>query len=289
MSADRAEETGHEARPGAMDGSRRILTVGSVRPLPTRDSVPGQPFRTPEVVLDTISCGSHQVAAASFVGLSHLAAGVCRQDSFGLFAVGADRLCVAVADGLGSRPASQLGAHLFVESVGLLSARTGEADTTAGDLLLEAGEHAARVATSAYAQSADAVACVGLVAMIGQSEIDLARVGDATAFTVDNGEFVEVMSHDDGYVNVVTCTLFAADVGRHIERAALPLPAVLCLTTDGLATDIRNSPAVRSWLGDLWRHPLAAFAFGDSLRFRRQGSHDDRTGVVIWQREAAGA
>lgn len=46
--------------------------------------------------------------------------------------------------------------------------------------------------------------------------------------------------------------------------------------------DLRTSAAIRSWLGERWRTPLGPYAMGESLRYRRQGSHDDRTAVVVW-------
>ncbi len=62
-------------------------------------------------------------------------------------------------------------------------------------------------------------------------------------------------------------------------RRAVLCCAVLC--TDGLATDLRNSPGVRSWLAESWEAPGDVHAMGEALRFRRRGSHDDRTAVVI--------
>jgi hypothetical protein len=40
--------------------------------------------------------------------------------------------------------------------------------------------------------------------------------------------------------------------------------------------------ALRTWLAERWARPAMAWAVGDSLRYRRQGSHDDRTAVVVW-------
>ena len=56
---------------------------------------------------------------------------------------------------------------------------------------------------------------------------------------------------------------------------------MIALATDGLAVDLRTSPGVRKWLGERWVAPLGPFAFADTLRYQRQGSHDDRTAVAV--------
>jgi hypothetical protein len=54
---------------------------------------------------------------------------------------------------------------------------------------------------------------------------------------------------------------------------------VLC--TDGLANDIRHSAQVRAWLQETWMHLVDAYGMAEALRFRRRGSHDDRTAVLV--------
>jgi hypothetical protein len=54
------------------------------------------------------------------------------------------------------------------------------------------------------------------------------------------------------------------------------------LASDGLAADIRLSKALRRFLDAEWRKPTSAALMLDTLRYRRQGSHDDRTGLVAW-------
>ena len=70
-------------------------------------------------------------------------------------------------------------------------------------------------------------------------------------------------------------------------QRALARTQVLILATDGLANDLRNSPGIRSWLSEQWSRPIGPFAFCDCLRYQRQGSHDDRTAVVVWPTAAA--
>jgi hypothetical protein len=116
----------------------------------------------------------------------------------------------------------------------------------------------------------------------GVRTADIARVGDVSAFAADpDGQLAELFTSDDGPINVLGESLPGPVASRpqrvHAEAA------LLILATDGLANDLRNSPGVRSWLSEQWTRPIGPFAFGDSLRYQRQGSHDDRTAVVVWQ------
>ena len=240
--------------------------------------------------LDGFASGPFHVAAASIVGAGHLATGTGRQDSYGLFADRAGRLYLVVADGLGSRPSSQLGAHLMCESVGLLvrdrddSADAAD-DPDAADLILAASARTAHVASTAYGLAARDVACVCLLAVVDGTGGQIARVGDASAFILADGTFTELFETDEQWVNQVSASVPDDNVARTIETMPVPAAGTLVLATDGLVIDIRNSTAVRDWLGTCWRGPVSPFAMGDSLRFRRQGSHDDRTAVVIWRPE----
>jgi hypothetical protein len=108
----------------------------------------------------------------------------------------------------------------------------------------------------------------------------LARVGDATAFVLRGSEFVEVFPDDGRPVNVVGAVI-PGDMAS-AQAMTVSLDAPLALVTDGLAIDIRTSPGVRAWLSACWSKPLGPHAMADSLRYRLQGSHDDRTALLIW-------
>jgi hypothetical protein len=242
------------------------------------------PFRPPAVALDGATVGDLHVAAASVIGAGHLHEGQPRQDSYTMMSGRSGRLYVAVADGLGSRPTSQLGASLFTESV-LVAATEAESDgtdpPTAADLLTRACARMRTLLTGAYDTDPRDAACVGAVAVISNGRCQVARVGDVAAFTLADDTFTEVFAVDSGFVNVVTATLPDADP-HHVETVDLGPVPVIMLGTDGVAGDLRHSAALRTWLAERWRAPLQPFAMGDTLRYRRQGSHDDRTAVVIW-------
>jgi hypothetical protein len=125
-------------------------------------------------------------------------------------------------------------------------------------------------------------ACVGAVAVFDDRGCTIARVGDVSAFTVRDGVFTEAFEADGGPVNIVSASMPDQDE-NDVEVVALGPEPVIVFGTDGLANDIRNSGTLRAWLAERWRVPHLPFAIGDTLRYRRQGSHDDRTAVLVWR------
>ena len=90
---------------------------------------------------------------------------------------------------------------------------------------------------------------------------------------------VELFAAADEPVNVVRGVLPGTAEPEVIHSTA----GMIALATDGLAVDLRTSPGIQRWLSGRWAAPLGPFAFGDTLRYQRQGSHDDRTAVAVWQ------
>jgi hypothetical protein len=254
--------------------------IGSVLPLDHRTVQPDTWPRLPDVAADAVAAEAFHLAASSLVGLAHASAGTSRQDAydFGISTDGA--LFFVVADGLGSRPTSHLGAALFCESI-ILAAVVADADIDPLDLAIVASERTVRVAEDAYALSAKDIPCAVLVGVVANSAARLVRVGDTTAFLMHGDVFTEVFPYGSNFVNVVDAVM-PGDLGAAAEVVNLPMDAPLVVVSDGLATDIRTSPAVRQWLSTRWRGPLGPHAMADSLRYRRQGSHDDRTALVVW-------
>ena len=81
--------------------------------------------RTPAHLADGIALGRpSKVSAASQIGLAHSVPGSVRQDAYDFTLTPPGRLVVAVADGMGSRPDSQVGAAHFCESVVLATEDT---------------------------------------------------------------------------------------------------------------------------------------------------------------------
>jgi serine/threonine protein phosphatase PrpC len=255
-------------------------TIGNVRELPAPCLAAGVQYRAATVVLDGLAVGSYYLAGASQSGTSHLINGSPRQDAYDFVLTADGRLIVAIADGLGSRPASQVGARLFCEHV--VAAGATKPDGSARDYLVAAAARAGAVAESAYALTYDDISFVAAVAVFGSEECELARIGDVSGFSCHaNGVFEELFIADGGSLNVVAASLPGTNTPTpEINKTLFNGPVVL--VTDGLANDIRTSARLRVWLGEQWRMPLSAHAMAESLRYRRQGSHDDRTAVVVW-------
>lgn len=257
-------------------------TVGAVRDLPDAALGQGIYFRTPAVILDGIASGGYCVAAASLAGTAHLVAGSIRQDAYDFIAAGDRGLVVVVADGLGSRTHSQVGARLFCEGVLLAVEQEAAQEIPSGSGLISAGAaHASQIARGVYGLDDNDISVVAAVAIFVDNTCQIARIGDVSAFAVGaDGQIDELFAADTGYVNEVQSSLPGAVSGdaEHVETHA----RIVAVVTDGLANDLRTSAAIRTWLSERWSTPLGPHAMGDSLRYRRQGSHDDRTAVVVW-------
>jgi len=273
------------------DLSTAAPTVGAVRRQPVPSLAPATRFRASAVTLDAVQAGDVHIAAASVIGASHAAAGSVRQDAYDFTTTGDGYLVIAVADGLGSRPLSQLGAAFFCTGVTQAAIGPGPPAPRAADELLCRGAEYAAAAQDFCQVPPTESAFVAAVAVLpppgtgGVRTADIARVGDVSAFTLDpEGALAELFTSDDGPINIL---------GESLPGPAAAWPQrvraqtqVLVLVTDGLANDLRTSPGVRSWLSEHWARPIGPFAFGDSLRYQRQGSHDDRTAVVLWRAAA---
>ena len=282
--------TAHRDRPDPAPGhpvpTPEPVDVGSAAPVIGRvlEAVaprlnPGVVHRTPACLADGVALGTFHVSAASQIGLAHSVQGSVRQDAYDFTLTPHGRLVVAVADGMGSRPDSQVGAAHFCESVVL--ATEVRPDGSAADYLRIASHRAAQIADYGYELERDAVSFVGAVAVVEGDRCEVARIGDVSAFTIDgDGEFAELFAADDGHVNVVAASLPTSGPIEPEVGEVCGVPRIV-LATDGLANDLRTSSAVRSWLSGIWNGLPTAHAMADALRYRRRGSHDDRTAVVV--------
>jgi hypothetical protein len=282
-SAEVVDQSPELARPSVLyeletDSPR----IGKVMARPPAKAEPGHQLRPPAVTLDGAVVPGFAVAAASCIGFKHEYEGSVRQDAYGFTPTPGGQLVLAVADGLGSRGASQLGAAAFCEGVVLAAARAEEPLDPAD--LLRRGENWAKTVAHTYRLTERDVGFVAAVAVLGPSTTGLARVGDVSAFTLRDGRFVELFVEEDaGPLNLVSASLPSADDAPVTpETASVPTEQLTVLVTDGLATDLRNSPVLGEWLAVEWSVSRGPFAFGNTLRYRRQASHDDRTAIAAW-------
>jgi hypothetical protein len=256
--------------------------IGALGPLRPPFLAAGVAVRTPAVMLDGARVGNFDVAGASLIGAGHSSSGGARQDWYDFACTPGGALVIAVADGLGSRTHSAIGARLFCEGVVQAVTAAPEAVSTAAELLEAGATHAHLVAEGSYGLEDREIAFVAAVAVADPRGTCLARVGDVSAFRFGpDQEVTELFAADDGPINVVVESLPApAPLAPEVAETEA---TVLAVVTDGLANDLRTSPGVRAWLSEAWQQARGQFAMADSLRYRRQGSHDDRTAVVLWR------
>jgi Protein phosphatase 2C len=256
--------------------------------------------------VDTDWCA---LRAATVVGVRHRLVGAGSQDAW---AWGGDgrRVVTAVADGLGSYRDSGAVAAAVAEAAvaGLLelpsdgSAGDGMAgDGAAGEPAVEVdgAVEAAVVAVVAAVEAANAAVAgwhggastLVLAVVDPDGSVDLARVGDSTAFRLADGVWAEVF--DRAAVD---------DELRHGATAALPSPApivesarchlvpgeVLVLVTDGVGDPLRDGPTtVAPGLAAQLALPLHPLALAAQVDFSRQGCGDDRSALAVWFRPPA--
>ncbi|MEU4252028.1 protein phosphatase 2C domain-containing protein [Amycolatopsis sp. NPDC026612] len=275
-------------------------TIGAVERRPHAGRLPSAiGWSSAGIALDAGRAGPYWVSAGSLVGRGHAWAGTTRQDSYALaFPEGEGSLVLAVADGLGSRSRSQLGARHLAAAVAreFVTAEQESAATDDETLLLEAiaraqSELAAVWAPAYGVTDTRALACtlavVVLPADLGTRPVLAARVGDSTVFTATDAEsepFDEVFPLGDGPINMVSASLPAAGFRKDIEIRRLDPAGLskLVLCTDGVADDVYESPGVRAWLARRWQRPCTERWMLESLSYARAGSQDDRTAVVVW-------
>ncbi|MER8095060.1 protein phosphatase 2C domain-containing protein [Streptomyces goshikiensis] len=282
--------------------------TGPLSPLPA-PLLTGVPTGLPGMRADGGLLRGRWIAAASLTGTSHLLHGTSGQDVYRYTAThDGSGLVLVVCDGLGSRPATaQTGAGLLASYLCEAAAHiTGQRMAGAPqDVLREVlatGNAAVRRHRAAVLEpltDSDLAATVAVcwlpLPAEGEGEGEgvarhaltghAVRVGDCNVFTLARGRYeAPFPAASEGPANVVTAYLPCEDPARVAEYAPVALAGVdaVVVTTDGLAIDLFDSPSVRTWLASRWSVPCGPARMLDSLRYRRQGSHDDRTALITW-------
>lgn len=224
------------------------------------------------------------VRAASVAGVRHRLAGQPGQDTFAWTRRG-EELAVAVADGLGSVPGS-----------GPTAARSAVAATAAA--LATAGTREAQVRAGVSAANDAArgggATTVVVAVLAAAGHACLARVGDSTAFVLNDGgtgwrEVFATPAGDDELVATVTAALPADEVSAEVAAVTLGPADVLVLVTDGIADPWRDGPStVAPSLSEAIAGRPDPLELAQLADFSRQGCHDDRTVVAVWLQPSTG-
>jgi len=254
-------------------------------------------FRLPTLCADAGALGPFWLAAASLTGLGHLHMATTGQDSYS-FALADDGQAVicAAADGLGSRPSSaQIGATLLTR---MLCARLARLPTDGvltspqpsfATALAEVNDDLCsfRHKLGLHLEDRDLSSTLAFIWIPTDHRTRpsfAGRIGDCAVFTLSESAYETIFERGEGPLNVVKACLPRTPPLDELELKKLDLSTqqAIILATDGLADDLFNSPAVRAWLAKCWSSRCGAFRMLDALRYRRQGSHDDRTALTVW-------
>ncbi|MBP0937932.1 protein phosphatase 2C domain-containing protein [Streptomyces sp. KCTC 0041BP] len=282
--------------------------TGPLSPLPA-PLLTGLPTGLPGMRADGGLLRGRWIAAASLTGTSHLLHGTSGQDVYRYTAThDGSGLVLVVCDGLGSRPATaQTGAGLLASylceaAAHITGQRMAEVPQDVLREVLATGNAAVRRHRAAVLEpltDSDLAATVAVcwlpLPAEGEGEDEgvarhaltghAVRVGDCNVFTLARGRYeAPFPAASEGPANVVTAYLPCEDPARVAEYSPVALAGVdaVVVTTDGLAIDLFDSPSVRTWLASRWSVPCGPARMLDSLRYRRQGSHDDRTALITW-------
>ena len=254
----------------------------------------------PDTALDALDINDASVRAVSVRGHLHRYLGEVRQDSYAIGAV-EGCLVLAVADGVGSCPSSELGsasaARVAVGSSHLVSTLRDVTDQQSEVDLVEIVRHLTDIAAERHLDPG-MLATTLLVAVVdlrvppdGHVPVTILERGDSHAWRSDGGGWTRsgapVESEEDPLATSVE-PLPQYQVGR-VWRLHLSPGETLLLATDGVGdllrrdgTDAPASPEYASALAELWRD--AAPAPADLLRVvdaTVRSYDDDRTLVGI--------
>ncbi|MEN3540025.1 PP2C family serine/threonine-protein phosphatase [Microbispora sp. ZYX-F-249] len=262
--------------------------------------VPSEPgalpsVQRPDTEIDGAALPGLVVRAASVRGDVHRYYGTPRQDAMGLWHDGDRTLLACVADGLGSKELSQLGAdtacraaHAYLD--GLLADDPAEpARRLVESIAREIREQAERCEAPP-----DELSTTFLAAVVQERpetpahRVVLVRVGDCDAWRLHRGVLVPCFDDDDKEEEAMVATSETRALPRHIEHVEvrqldLHPGDMLLLCTDGLSKPMRG-PQVSTQLAAWWHNgPPSLTEFFWQMSFRAKTHDDDRTAVCIWR------
>ncbi|MEV1244853.1 protein phosphatase 2C domain-containing protein [Nonomuraea sp. NPDC049750] len=281
----------------------KVMTPRFPEPLiigktPRLQSAPG-PLTTanrpgPDTEIDGADLDGLVIRGASVRGDSHRYDGMPRQDAMLIRKLGESHVLVAVADGLGSRDMSHLGAAeacraAFEEfPASLLDGYETRSDPVAyftavaesmTDLARDEGIAAAQMATTLT------VAVIDIQARRGAHLCQIMRVGDSTAMQLHRGVWTSCFSEDNDQTLASSATYALPGDAARVEVTACVLTPgdMLLFCTDGLAKPMAGQ-AVREQLAAWWGEeaPPSLTEFLWQLSFRVKTHDDDRTAICVW-------
>lgn len=277
----------------ALPGIPEPLVIGRT---PRLLSQPGPlpSVRRPDTEIDGCALPGLEVRAASVRGDAHRYYGTPRQDAMGLWHDGDRRLVACVADGLGSKDLSHVGASAACEvaHTSLPDFLVCDEPVTGARRLIEnvAGTIGGRADSLRVAPGElSTTFLAAVVEEVPERSVHRAvimRVGDCTAWRLHGGVWVSCFQDDEPEAAVASSATAALprDVAEvEVAHADLYPGDMLLLCTDGVARPM-SAPQVSTQLSDWWRAgPPSLPEFFWQMSFRARTHDDDRTAVCIWR------
>jgi serine/threonine protein phosphatase PrpC len=265
---------------------------------PRLQSAPGPLTTThrpgPDTEIDGADLDGLVIRGASVRGDYHRYDGMPRQDAMLIRKLGESHVLLAVADGLGSRDMSHLGAAeacraAFEEFPASLldgyETRSDPVDYFAD--IAESMTDLARDEDIAAAQMATTltVAVIDIEARRGARFCRIMRVGDSTAMQLHRGVWTSCFLEDNDQALASSATYaLPGDASRvEVTTCVLSPGDLLLFCTDGLAKPMAG-PAVREQLASWWEEgaPPSLTEYLWQLSFRVKSHDDDRTAICVW-------
>ena len=261
----------------------------------------------PDTALDGGDLPDLLVRGASLRGEDHRNTGIIRQDSMGMWRVTDGKRAAVLAcatDGVGSEPFSHRGAvaacQLLRDLTQVQLSRFFKAAESAASIKLVwellASQLAQQLSEMAVRQNMDpkTVSTTLAAALIEESPTHPAEhryvilnVGDATAYLLHDGQFINCLadSHGGDITDTKTWSLptSVGDVGATV--GILRPGDMLMVCSDGMSNPMTNDN-VREQLARWWggEQVPGLMEFGWQVGYRVKSYGDDRTAVCIWSR-----
>ena len=234
------------------------------------------------------------VLAASVAGVAHRLAGRRCEDAYAWARVEPGRLALVIADGVSTVARGGEGADIAVTAASEYLVEVNNWDEKACEAAVRAAsEELLRVGGSAPADLSTTIVVAALSGGAGGAEAVLARVGDSSAFVLEETRWRELFLDPDDDdlrglpVEVVPLRESARPGAIEMSSVTLSPSSALVLLTDGVADPLREgpgtvAPALAEVLRGGARGELAPLDLARAADFSRRGCQDDRTIVVAW-------
>ena len=244
----------------------------------------------------TLQGGLVELRAASIRGLSHRGDGAHpRQDAFAWSSRGT-RLCLAVADGVGSASHSHIGAQAAADTaIALLAAGVGS-PRTLGTAVAARLEAEARVLSVDPAALATTLAAV--VISVGKPneswKVVAAEWGDSRVSVFSPSIVVAghpawryVTEGDERLLANEVAALPLHRIPSSLGTTMLAPREVIAVVSDGIDVHLNPENSVGHGLAEAWTVPPSIAQFICDVDFERIGARDDRTALAVFRTGAA--